>query len=257
MKNSALTKNSIISSPGVNCSPGLIAGRKMDILGRALTDFLEGAVHHRLWVHDHIGPKVEMEIAVYFRTDLDMPELELRALEECKGKVLDIGAGAGSHALALQDRGLAVTAIDISPGAVSVMKERGVADAKEADIFTYNDEKYDTLLLLMNGIGLTGNTEGLRLFLRQAQQLLLPGGQLLFDSSDVAYLFEETGFPEAGHYYGEISCRYEYRRQKTDWFSWLYIDRDMLQQIASEEGWRTEILLEDDSDQYLARLQLL
>lgn len=227
----------------------------MDLLGRAITDFFNGIDHHRLWVHDHHGPKTEMPVAYYFRTELDMPELELLALDLCQGKTLDIGAGAGSHALYLQDKGVAVTALDISPALVTVMEERGVEQVIAGDIFTYNESRFDTLLLLMNGIGLVSSTSGLRQFLARAADLLLPGGQLLFDSSDVAYLFEE-GTPETDTYYGEIECRYEYRRQKTDWFSWLYIDQQKLQDIAAEEGWRVEILMEDDSNQYLARLQL-
>jgi SAM-dependent methyltransferase len=185
-----------------------------------------------------------------------MPDLESMALDFCKGKVLDIGAGAGSHSLILQERGLKVVAIDVSEGALMVMKDRGVRDARLQDIFELNDEKFDTLLLLMNGIGLVQSINGLKQFLRHSKRLLNKGGQLLFDSSDVAYLFEE-GIPDLPNYYGEIDCCYEYRRQKSDWFSWLYVDRFTLTNIALEQGYKTEVLFIDDSDQYLVRLTLL
>jgi SAM-dependent methyltransferase len=226
-----------------------------DILGKAISDYYNYEREHILWVHDEHGPKVEMPVVTYFRREDQMPELELKALDLCRGKVLDIGAGAGSHALALQDRNIEVTAMDISALATEVMRLRGVEQAVAQDIFQYREGKFDTLLLLMNGIGLVGTIQGLRRFLGHARQLLLPGGYLLFDSSDVAYLYEDD-LPVSDHYYGEIRCRYEYRRQKTDWFTWLYIDRNTLSLIAADEGWQTEIIFEDDQDQYLARLTL-
>ena len=225
-----------------------------DVLGAAISDFFYDRKPAKLWVIDDYGPKVEMNIATYFRDEASMPDLEFQALENCRGDVLDIGAGAGSHALALQQRGLRVTALDISPGNVSVMKDRGVENVVFGDIYAYNNATYDTLLLLMNGIGLTANITGLRRFLQHAKTLLNPGGQLLFDSSDVAYLYEEEGILPVGHYYGEIRCWYSYKGRKTEPFTWLYIDRKTLTAIAREEGWDTTIIAEDDDDQYLARL---
>lgn len=194
-----------------------------------------------------------MDVSVYFRDWEKMPELERIALQECGSIVLDVGAGAGSHALELQERGKDVTALDISPLNVEVMKSRGVRNAVAEDIFSYSKGQYDTLLLLMNGIGLVGNEEGLRRFLRHADELLLPGGKLLFDSSDVAYMYEEIPMPTE-HYYGEIRCRYAYKRRRTDEFSWLYVDFGTIRKLAEEEGWKAELLFEDDDDQYLARL---
>ena len=133
------------------------------------------------------------------------------------------------------------------------MKLRGVKNIVVQDIFTFENARFDTLLLLMNGIGLTGNLPELRQFLQRAKKLLLAGGQLLFDSSDVAYLYEGNMLP-SNNYYGEIMYQYEYKKQKTDWFSWLYIDHKTLTDIANEEGWKTEILFKDPYDQYLAKL---
>lgn len=226
-----------------------------DVLGAAISDYYFGNNAGRLWVYDAIGPRVEMDVSMYFRGWKELPELERIALQECRGDVLDIGAGAGSHALELQRRGLEVTALDVSPGAVGVMKARGVRRALAGDIFSFNEGRYDTLLLLMNGIGLVGNIEGLRRFLQHAKGLLLPGGQLLFDSSDVAYLYEDVSRP-ADHYYGEIRCWYRYKRRKTAPFSWLYVDSQTLRGIAREEGWKPELLFEDGDDQYLARLRI-
>ncbi|RYD83947.1 MAG: methyltransferase domain-containing protein, partial [Sphingobacteriales bacterium] len=142
-----------------------------DILGQALHNYHHKNGRHKLWIHNKYGPKEQMPIAAYFRGEDDMPDLEWAALDHCRGTVLDIGAGAGSHALVLQQRGMEVTALEISPLAVEVMQQRGVSKIVEADIFTYNAAKYDTLLLLMNGIGLTGTIDNLRVFLQQAKTL--------------------------------------------------------------------------------------
>lgn len=223
-----------------------------DVLGQALHDHYYRAAANKLWIHNTYGPKEEMPIATYFRDEDNMPDIEWLALNECRGKVLDIGAGAGSHALLLQERGFDVTAIDISPLSVQVMKHRGIKNALAADVFTYNQGKFDTLILLMNGIGLAGTLNQLKQLLQHLKTLLNTGGQILFDSSDIAYLYEEK-LP-AGAYYGEILYQYHYKKLKTDWFNWLYIDEHTLQQIAIEAGFKAKILLEDEYGQYLVRL---
>jgi methylase of polypeptide subunit release factors len=183
-----------------------------------------------------------------------MPALEHAALQLCRGKILDIGAGAGSHALWLQQQGAAITAMEISVLACDVMNQRGVETIIQQDIFTYSKERYDSLLLLMNGIGLAGTLAGLRIFLQHAATLLNPGGQLIFDSSDVAYVYKDH-FPDLKNYYGEIAYRYQYKGKKTDWFNWLYVDRYTLSAIALSEGWRAAFITEDENGQYLVKLQ--
>jgi SAM-dependent methyltransferase len=226
-----------------------------DTLGQAIYSHFHKAPAHKLWIHNQYGPKEEMPIEAYFREEDDMPDLEWLALNECRGDVLDIGAGAGSHALLLQERGFDVAALEISPLAADVMKARGVKNVITADIFEYQEHKYDTLLLLMNGIGLTGTLANLTIFLEHMKLLLNKGGQLLFDSSDIAYLYEGQ-LPDNGKYYGELLYQYEYNRQKTEWFPWLYVDEKKLIEITDEAGYDMEVLLEDEFQQYLVRLTL-
>ncbi|HEY4288869.1 MAG TPA: class I SAM-dependent methyltransferase [Puia sp.] len=233
-----------------------------DVLGTAISDFYNNTSTGKLWVHNKYGPKEEMPVDVYFRDMDSMPDLEWAALHQCRGSILDIGAGAGSHALALQEMKLDITALDISPLSTAVMKARGVRNVINEDFFRLNTDPispgmpqqplYDTLLLLMNGIGLSGTLSGLRLFLKKARTLLNPGGQLIFDSSDIIYLYNGKP-PESQDYYGEILYQYEYRRQRSDWFKWLFIDRKTLTTIATEEGWQTQLIFEDPYDQYLVR----
>ncbi|WP_214070493.1 class I SAM-dependent methyltransferase [Mucilaginibacter sp. dw_454] len=226
-----------------------------DVLGQAIYDYWDKRSPSKLWINNKYGPKEEMPIGIYFREEDDMPDIEWMALEQCRGKVLDIGAGAGSHSLYLSEHEFDVTAMDISPLCVKVMKERGIRNALEGDIFQYKQGGYDTLLLLMNGIGLAGTIEGLKKLLIHLKTLLKPDGQILFDSSDIVYLYEGN-LPKHG-YYGEVEYQYAYKKLKTEWFSWLYIDEHTLQQVAVETGYLTEVLIDDEHGQYLTRLTVM
>lgn len=226
----------------------------MDVFGKAIADFYTTGKADTLWLHNSYDVPEEMPVDIFFRGEEDMPLIEHKAISLCYGKTLDVGAGVGSHALFLQELNVDVTAIDISADAVKIMRQRGVKKVLEKDIFLLT-EKYDTLLFLMNGIGLTGTLQGFIDFLHKAKNLLNAEGQLLFDSSDISYLYEDIAKPQ-NNYFGEISYCYEYQQQKGSWFNWLYLDQETLIRTAKENGWRCEIILDDGEDQYLARLIL-
>ncbi|WP_421945978.1 class I SAM-dependent methyltransferase [Pedobacter sp.] len=226
----------------------------MDVFGKALTDFYKTGEADTLWLHNSYDEPEEMPVDFFFRDDEDMPVLELQALQMCTGKVLDIGAGVGSHALVLQAFNVDVTAIDISEAAVKIMNDRGVKKALHHDIFNYT-EKFDTILMLMNGIGLTRTLPGFKDFLIKLKSLINPDGQVLFDTSDIAYLYEDLPKPQ-NQYYGEVSYQYEYKGEKGNWFNWLYIDQQTIAEISKETGWVSEIVFDDDEDQYLVKLTL-
>jgi cyclopropane fatty-acyl-phospholipid synthase-like methyltransferase len=227
----------------------------MDLFGQALTDqFLEGKAD-TLNLYTSLGDLEEMPLDLFFRAEEEMPELERYALELCHGKVLDIGAGVGSHALFLQKNHIDVTALDISPAACDIMQQRGVNQVICGNIDEVQLQKYDTLLMLMNGIGVFGKLKSFSLFLERAKNLINEGGQLLFDSSDITYAYEDGPLPGT-HYFGEVSYQYEYKGIKGNWFDWLFIDQATLISTAYEAGWTCEVLYVDENDQYLARLFL-
>ncbi|MES3017630.1 MAG: methyltransferase domain-containing protein [Bacteroidota bacterium] len=227
----------------------------MDVFGKALLDYHRLGHTEKLWLHNNYGKPEDMPVDVFFRTEDDLSELEEYALSLCKGTVLDIGAGAGAHSLLLQDSGFDVTSLEISATACEVMKSRGLKNVINEDIFSYQ-KKYDTLLLLMNGIGLCGDVEGLNRLLPHLKKLLRPGGQIILDSSDISYLYEPASFPTQ-RYFGEISYQYEYQSIKGSWFNWLYSDIEHLKTAAKKHGFFFELLFEDDMDQYLARLTVI
>lgn len=227
----------------------------MDIFGKVLKDHFLGRQKGKLWLHNSYGSPEDMPVNIFYRNKFEITELEGLAIQLCKGKTLDIGAGVGSHALIMQNNGIDITAIEISESACDIMQRRGVKKVINKDIFKFEEEKFDTLIMMMNGIGLCGDMDGLERFLEHLKKLLLPGGQVIFDSSDIAYLYKADDFISS-KYYGEISYQYEYQMVKGDWFKWLYVDFNSLEKVANRLGWNCEMIFEDDMDQYLVRMQL-
>ncbi len=227
----------------------------MDVFGSALLDQFNNDAAEILWLHNSYGDPEEMPVDIFFRDSSEMPDLELCALKNCKGNILDIGAGVGSHTLTLQQSGFDVSALEISSLACDIMKQRGVKQIINKNFFSFQAGKYQTLLLLMNGIGLAGTIENVSLLLNHCKKLLKSGGQIIFDSSDISYLYDETSFPEE-NYFGEVSYQYEYKGIKGDCFDWVYVDKTLMSSISSNLGFTCEIIFEDGHDQYLARLML-
>lgn len=227
-----------------------------DVYGEALQDYYRNeSLSTPLLLHSTYGDIEEMPVEVFFREEEDFPELELIALSLCDGKVLDIGAGVGTHSLYLRKKGFDVTALEISDRACALMQQRGVEQILHADFFKLQDGRYGTLLLLMNGIGMVETLDGFRRFLHFAKNFLSENGQILFDTSDISYLYEEYRIPLPDYYFGEIGYQYEYKEKKGAPFKWLYLDQETLIQIAHEENWVVQILYEDDNDQYLVRME--
>ena len=230
---------------------------KKDPMGRAIADYYKTKKANKLRVFSPMFEEDEIPLSTLFRSYEVMPRIEQKALDMAKGKVLDVGAGAGCHSLVLQERALDVTAIDISPLSVETMKERGVKKVIEQDFFTLKGQ-YDTVLMLMNGIGIVGTLERLPRFFLQLDEILAPGGQLLCDSSDISYVFEDENgmidIPNEMDYYGEHSFRMQYKDTIGEPFNWLYIDADTLREKAGRCGYAVEVVAEGEHYDYLARI---
>ncbi|HYL82413.1 MAG TPA: methyltransferase domain-containing protein [Candidatus Acidoferrum sp.] len=227
--------------------------------GRALLDFFHGKASAEVVVHDEDGYTDVIPARVFFRAGEEFSALEEAALDLCRGRVLDAGAGAGCHSLALQERGLAVCAIDIAAEAVEVMRGRGVRDARRADIFRFRAEPFDTLLLLMNGIGVVGRVAGVRPFLSTLGRLLQPGGQILLDSFDPRPE-DGAGAVAPGNprrprrYIGEMRFQLEYEGRKGEMYDWLFVDFETLAGQAKAAGWVAASIWHEEEGHYLARL---
>lgn len=231
-----------------------------DPMGHAIAEFHQTGKARKLRVFSSLFEEDEIPVSQLFRTESQMPPLERKALQLADGRILDVGAGSGCHSLALQQAGKEVTAIDISPLSVEVMQQRGVRHVQQANLFDERfSDTFDTVLMLMNGSGIVGRLEKLPQFFQRMKQILRPGGSILMDSSDLRYIFEEEDGSFAidltAGYYGEVDFQMQYGTIKGDSFDWLYIDYQTLSYYAAESGFHTELVMEGNHYDYLARLR--
>ena len=232
-----------------------------DVFGKAIVDYYNNSHEENIKTFSSLQEEDILPVAYLFRDYKTMPALEKIALKDCKGSVLDIGCGAGSHSLYLSSQGHSVTALDSSAGAIEICKKRGLKDAVQSDFWAYKGGKFDTLLLLMNGIGLVGKLSKLDDFFNKIREHLNPGGQVLFDSSDIIYMFEKT---EDGRYldtsddayYGEVNYVMLYKEFKSDPFDWLYIDFNTITEVAQFHGFQCDLVRKGSHYDYLAKLTL-
>lgn len=226
-------------------------------MGSAIADFHATGKAAKLRVFSPMFDEDEIPVKTLFRSFDEMPAIEQTALREATGRILDVGAGAGCHSLALQHMDKQVTAIDISPLAVATMRDRGVKEVLQQDFFTL-DGQYDTILMLMNGIGIVGSLSRLPALFMQVGHLLTPGGQLLCDSSDICYIFEdEDGIIDltgVDGYYGELNYQMQYKNVKGEEFPWLFIDPETLKEQALAYGFNVDVIARGSHYDYLARI---
>ena len=229
-------------------------------MGAAILDFQKTGKAGKLRVLSSMFEEDEMPVKHLFRSYHDMPKLEKMALDLARGKVLDVGAGAGCHSLALQTTH-SIKTIDISPLSCEAMKLRGVKDVECINLFNPqlgNNDGFDTILLLMNGTGIAGKIANLPALFQRLKSLLNPNGQILIDSSDLKYIYEnEDGSFDIdlnGPYYGEVDYQMVYGKTEGEPFDWLYVDFPLLKSIAESCGLHGELIAEGEHYDYLARL---
>ena len=231
-----------------------------DPIGHAIYNFHHHSDETSVKVNTNITDGDELPVAYLFRTYDEMPLLEKKAMNIVKGTVLDVGAGAGAHSLYLQNQGFDVTSMDISELSCKVMVDLGLKNVVCKDIWTFESDPFDTVLLMMNGIGLVKDLDGLGAFFEYIKSYVNPGGQVILDSSDIKFMFEddEGGFwiDLNSNYYGELEYNLEYKNIKADPLPWLFVDFEKLREAAIKNGWKVELLYEDDHFHYLAKLTI-
>ena len=231
-----------------------------DPIGRAIADYFETGEAPDIQIRTNYTVGETMPASVFFRSEEELPDIETAAMRLCRGKVLDVGAAAGRHALALQNRGLEVVALEKSILAAKVMQQRGVKNVVCEDVFNFDDKGFDTIIVLMNGTGIGQTLEGLKNLLLHLKTLLNPNGQILMDSSDIRYLFEDDDGSiwidiASNTYLGEMEYELTYKNNLTS-FKWLFVDYDTFSDIAREVGLIPSMITEGDHYDYLAGLTL-
>lgn len=228
-----------------------------DLFGKALLDYQNGNYTEDIITSTNISEEDDLPLPYLFREFKDMPKLEQKALKLAKGSILDVGCGAGSHSLYLQEKGFQVKAIDISKGAIEVANMRGVLHAEVKPVLDETDT-FDTILLLMNGTGIFQELSQVSTYLTHLKSLLNVNGQILIDSSDIKYMYEDEdgGFwmDMNATYYGELDYYLSYKDEDEDPMKWLYLDFEKLQLACETIGLKCELVLEGDHFDYLARL---
>lgn len=230
-------------------------------LGAALLDFHRGDTRAELVVASDLWEDESTPVESYYRPDgVDLPKLDCEALERCRGRVLDLGAGAGRHALELQAAGHSVVAVDPLAEAVEIMRDRGVVDARRGDLHSVAGEKFDTVLMLMHGLGIVGDLHGLGLLLEELPRYLSPGGRLVCDSADLAAALGEEA-PEIlaellnrKHYFGEVEFRLSYGSVEGPPYPWIFVDPQALDIIAGAAGFDTTIAARGNHGAFVAVL---
>ena len=236
-----------------------------DIFGKALMDYQNNNYSEDIVTWTNISDKDELPLPYLFRVYYEMPQLEQKALRLCKGEVLDIGCGAGSHALWLQKKGYDVKAIDSSKGAIEVCKQRGVNNAVNKSLLEETDT-FDTILLLMNGTGIFQELSQVSKYLIHLKSLLKPNGQILMDSSDISYMYiseievedeidvEKLNRLNKGNYYGELDYYLSYKGESDVPMKWLYLDFETLHNACQTIGLQCEKITDGAHFDYLAKI---
>jgi hypothetical protein len=231
-----------------------------DIIGSACRDYFTTGKKSNIVVNSSIHEKSLIPVSYLFRGIDEMPALEKTALAHCRGSVLEIGGGVGSHALELQKSKLSVTLLDSSLDSCAIAKERGVHAVVHEKLENFSGSSFDTILLLMNGIGICGSLEGLNLFLEKSKNMLRSGGQIIFDSCDILYMFEDAegavSIDMNARYYGEVSYTMSYKKEKGIPFPWLFVSADIIAVLAEQNGYRFELLFQEEGGMYLGRLSI-
>ena len=231
-----------------------------DLMGRAIWDYYYQENPEDLQTETSISELDDLPVSYLFRDYQEMNALEKKALDLSFGKVLDVGSGAGSHSLYLQnERKLKVTALDISPKSVEICKARGVKNAICEDLLQFSEKDFDTILLLMNGTGIFQSLEHIDQYLQKLKSLVAENGQILIDSTDILYMYDqdEDGgvlVPATG-YYGELDYYLHYKGESELPMKWLYLDFDTLENAAIANGFKIQ-KIEQLEDSYLAQLTL-
>lgn len=227
-------------------------------MGQAIWDFYHDKSPENLLTETSISEMDDLPVDYLFRDFEDMNVVEQKALELSKGKVLDVGAGAGSHSLYLQDeKGLDVLALDFSPKSIEVCKLRGVKNTVCSDILQFSSETYDTILLLMNGTGIFQSLDKIDVYLEQLHSLLNEKGQVLIDSTDILYMYDRSDdggvLVPTEHYYGEVDYFVHYKLDTEKPIKWLYLDFETMKGAVENNGFTIEKILQEE-DSFLARL---
>lgn len=220
-------------------------------LDAALAAYRSGRTGAELVMRTDVGGAEKVPVSLFFRSEAGMGPVERAALAGARGRILDLGAGAGAHAKVLMRRGLRVTAAEVLPEGREALRDEGVEDVRDGGLETVAEgERFDTVLVLMNGLGLAGTLSRLPAFLQGLAAVLAPGGQVLADSTDPAEWDDDAD----GRAPGEAHMQLSFDGVAGPPFPFLFVGPETLAEVAGSVGLGCEVVEREEDGRYLARL---
>jgi SAM-dependent methyltransferase len=200
---------------------------------------------------------------MYFLEHKNWPVHERKAMKFVKGKVLDIGCGAGRHALYLQSKGFDVLGIDVSPLAIKVCKLRGLKKAEVMSIedIDFKPNSFDTILMLGNNFGLFGSFEKARKLLKKFRKITSKEALIIAETRDPymtnnpAHLEYHEFNRKRGRKAGQLTLRIRFEKYATPWFDYLMVSKNEMKEILKDTEWRIKRFIDSDGSQYIAILE--
>ena len=203
------------------------------------------------------GPKM------YFSEYEDWHPVEKRAMEFVKGKVLDVGCGAGRHSLSLQKRGFDVMGIDISPLAIKVCKLRGLKKARVIPIenVDFKPNSFDTIIMMGNNFGLFGSFKKARRLLKKFYEMTSKNALIIANTRDPyktdnpSHLEYHRLNKEKGRMGGQVKIRIRFRKYVGNWFDYLIVSKKEMEDILKGTGWKIKEFIDSDNSEYVAIIE--
>jgi SAM-dependent methyltransferase len=229
-----------------------------DAFGAMMLDALEGRTRAQEIVERDDG-FIGVSTFDYLAPVRRWKPVERQALRYVRGRVLDVGCGAGRVALELQARGRDVVAIDPSPGCVEVCRRRGVRDVRQMPFEDVDASlgHFDTVLMYGNNFGLFASRSKARRLLRGLRPLadrIVAESNDLHQTDDPVHLAYQDRNRRRGRLPGQIRLRVRYSNLKGPWFDYLLVSPDEMTAIVDGTGWRVERFLRDEGSYFTAIL---
>jgi len=230
-----------------------------DAFGHALLDCYKGENVNEVVERDD-GFVDSMSTRGYFSDYEAWSPIEQKAMQFVKGRVLDIGCGAGRHSLHLQRKGFDVLGIDISPLAIKVCRERGLRKLKLMSIESvdFKPNSFGTILMMGNNFGLFGNLGKAKGLLKKFHRLTSKDALIIASSRDPyrtdnpAHLQYHKMNRKKGRMSGQVKIRIRYQKYKGRWFDYLMVSKEEMTQILSNTGWRIKEFLDTGDPNYIS-----
>ncbi len=199
----------------------------------------------------------------YFSNYKDWSAIEKRGIGYARGKILDVGCGAGRHALYLQKKGLDVTGIDTSPLAIQVCKTRGLRKARLLsinDVEKFGKSSFDSAIMLGHNFGLFQNRKKFKTLLKKFRKILSPKGVIIAETSDPyktknsVHVSYHAWNLKRGRMGGQLKLRLRYKKMISPWFDYLFVSQKELRDLLHGTGWKIQKIFGSKEANYIAIL---